>query len=47
MTNYYTEFSPTFEDRFDWASPTVLRHHAEVRTGTALDRLPLSGFGGA
>lgn len=25
---YYTELTPTFEDRSDWALPTVLRHRA-------------------
>lgn len=28
---YYRDLHPTFEDRAQWALPTVLRHHASVR----------------
>lgn len=28
---YYRDLKPTFEDRTQWALPTVLRHHARVR----------------
>ncbi|MBG00826.1 MAG: ATP-dependent acyl-CoA ligase [Acidimicrobiaceae bacterium] len=28
MTNYYQEYDPTFQSRFDWSSPTVLRERA-------------------
>ncbi|MEQ8717990.1 MAG: AMP-binding protein [Acidimicrobiales bacterium] len=44
MTNYYTEFSPTFEDRSDWASPTVLRHHAEARPDSVYLDVPWEGI---
>ena len=29
MTKFYNEYSPTFDSRFDWNSPAVLRKRAE------------------
>ena len=31
MTNYYDQYSPSFDSRFDWNSPSVLRNHAYER----------------
>ena len=31
MTRYYDQYSPTFESRFDWNSPAVLRFQADER----------------
>ena len=40
MTRFYDEYIPSFQDRSDWNSPTVLRHHAEERPNSVYLNVP-------
>ena len=40
MTRFYDEYIPSFQDRSDWSSPTVLRHHANKRPNSIYLTIP-------
>ena len=40
MTRFYDQYSPSFQDRSDWNSPTVLRHHAGERPNSIYLNVP-------
>ena len=40
MTRFYDQYIPSFEDRLDWNSPTVLRHHAHERPDSTYLNVP-------
>lgn len=40
MTNYYNQYSPTFDSRTDWNSPSVLRKHASERPDSIYLEIP-------
>ena len=43
MTRYYDQYSPSFESRFDWNSPAVLRFQADERPHATYLSVPWNG----